>query len=165
MQYFCGTFPQIDPKQGLVGKVHVLADCNLMCIWPVGPSVGGIGRKERGGRGGRRSRAESVSYHHNTITPTSTSCHKENPVILPYIRRISEQLRKVFRYIDTPAYFKLTNTLWELLVHVHPKEKVEKGKVVCPVYHISCMWWMWCYECGGDWTITEHSFLVTPEKE
>ena len=35
-----------------------------------------------------------------------------------------------------PAYFKPTNTLQQLLVR--PKDKVEKGKVVGPVYHITC---------------------------
>ena len=38
--------------------------------------------------------------------------------------------------MDILAYFKLTNTLQQLLVW--PKDKVEKGKVVGPVYHITC---------------------------
>ena len=42
----------------------------------------------------------------------------------------------MFRSFDIPAYFKLTNTLWQLLVQ--SKDKVEKGKVVGPVYHITC---------------------------
>ena len=36
------------------------------------------------------------------------------------------------RSFNTPAYFKLTNTLRQLLVRF--KDKVEKGKVVGPVY-------------------------------
>ena len=35
-----------------------------------------------------------------------------------------------------PAYFKPSNTLQQL--PVHPRDKVEKGKVVRPVYHIQC---------------------------
>ena len=42
----------------------------------------------------------------------------------------------MFRSFDIPAYFKLTNTLQQLLVW--PKDKVEKGKVVGPVYDITC---------------------------
>ena len=57
-------------------------------------------------------------------------------VMLPYVRGISEQLRSIFRSFNTPAYFKPTNTLRQLLVW--PKDKVEKGKVVGPVYHITC---------------------------
>ena len=34
------------------------------------------------------------------------------------------------------VYFKLTNTLRQILVQ--PKGKVIKERVVCPIYHISC---------------------------
>ena len=57
-------------------------------------------------------------------------------MVLPCVREVSEQLRRVFRSFDILAYFKPTNTLWQLLVR--PKDKVEKGKVVGPVYHITC---------------------------
>ena len=46
-------------------------------------------------------------------------------------QRGSEQLRRVFRSFDIPAYFKLTNALWKLL------DKIGKGKVAGPVYHIT----------------------------
>ena len=45
-------------------------------------------------------------------------------------------MRRVFRSFDIPAYFKPINTLQQLLVW--PKDKVEKGEVVGPVYHIAC---------------------------
>ena len=61
---------------------------------------------------------------------------KKYPVVLSYVREISEQLRRVFRSFDIPVYFKPTNTLRQLLVL--PKDKVEKGKVVGLVYHITC---------------------------
>ena len=59
-------------------------------------------------------------------------------MVVQYVRGISEQLKRVFRCFDIPAYFKLTNTLWQLLLL--PTDKVEKGKVVHvgPVYHITC---------------------------
>ena len=38
------------------------------------------------------------------------------PVVLPYIKSISEQLRRVFRSFDGPTYLKLSNTLQQPLV-------------------------------------------------
>ena len=61
---------------------------------------------------------------------------KKYPMVLPYVTRILEQLRRVFRSFDIPAYFKVANTPQQLLVH--SKDKVEKANVVGPVYHISC---------------------------
>ena len=58
------------------------------------------------------------------------------PVILLYIQRVMEQLRKVFRSFGISANFKLTNIQGQILVH--PNDKVEKGKVVGPVYDILC---------------------------
>ena len=57
---------------------------------------------------------------------------KQYPVVWLYVKEVSEQLKTVFRSFDIPAYFKPTNTLWQLLVR--PKDKVDKGKVVGPVY-------------------------------
>ena len=74
-----------------------------------------------------------------TVTLEGHMCQwsRRNPqVMLPYVRGISEQLRKDFKSFDMPAYFKLTNTLWQLLVW--PKDKVEKWKLVGPVYVITC---------------------------
>ena len=61
---------------------------------------------------------------------------KKYPVVLLYVSGIPEQLRRVFRAFDIPVYFKSTNTLQQLLVW--PKDEVEKGKVVGPVYHSTC---------------------------
>ena len=61
---------------------------------------------------------------------------KKYPVVLLYVRGILEQLRGVFRSFNVLAYFKPTNTLQQL--PVWPKEKVENGKVLGPVYHITC---------------------------
>ena len=48
-----------------------------------------------------------------------------------------ERKKEHIRKYDMPAYFKPTNTLQHLLVQC-PKDKVEKGNVVDPVYHIVC---------------------------
>ncbi len=57
------------------------------------------------------------------------------PVFVPYIR-VLEQLRKIFKHYDVPAYFKPSNTIKQLLVR--PKDKILKEWVVGPVYHIQC---------------------------
>ncbi len=58
------------------------------------------------------------------------------PLVVPYIRRVVEQLRRVFKHYDIPAYFKPSNTIKQLLVW--PKDKILKEHVVGPVYHIPC---------------------------
>ena len=60
---------------------------------------------------------------------------KKYPVVLPYVRAMLESLRRVFRSFDLLAYFKPTNTLWQLLLQ--PMDRVEKGKVVGLVYQIT----------------------------
>ncbi len=58
------------------------------------------------------------------------------PVVVPYIRGVAEQLRRVFKHYDLPAYFKPSNTIKQLLVW--PNDKIMKERVVEPVYHILC---------------------------
>ncbi len=58
------------------------------------------------------------------------------PVVMPYIRRVAEQLRRVFKHYDVPAYFKPSNSIKQLLVR--PKDKILKEWAVGPVYHIPC---------------------------
>ncbi len=57
-------------------------------------------------------------------------------VVVPYVRGVAEQLRRVFKHYDVPAYFKPSNTIKLLLVW--PKDKILKEQVVGPVYHIPC---------------------------
>ena len=54
---------------------------------------------------------------------------KKRSVVIPYIKGVSEQLRRIYKQYDVPAYFKPSNTLRQLL---------DKEKVVGPVYKISC---------------------------
>ena len=68
--------------------------------------------------------------------PCAPVAKKTCTVVLPYVKGVSEQLRRVFRSFDIPTYFKLTSTLQQLLVQ--PKDKVDEGKDVGSVYHISC---------------------------
>ncbi len=64
--------------------------------------------------------------------------HKKGkfPVVIPYIKGVSEELRRLFKRYEVPMYFKPTNTLRQLLVR--PKDKLKKERVVGPVYQISC---------------------------
>ena len=68
--------------------------------------------------------------------PQQTERKRKFPVTLPYVKGMSEELRRVFGKFGTPTYFKPTNTLRQLLVR--PKDPIEKEKVVGPVYKISC---------------------------
>ena len=61
---------------------------------------------------------------------------KKRLVVIPYIRRFSKELNRILGGFRVPTYFKLSNTLRQLLVH--PKDPVGKDKVVGPVYKISC---------------------------
>ena len=70
-----------------------------------------------------------------TVTTGVKREDKKRPVIIPYIRGFSEELKKTFGGYSIPTYFKPTNTLRQLLVH--PKDPVRKDKVVSPVYKIS----------------------------
>ena len=61
---------------------------------------------------------------------------KRCPAIIPYIKGVSEELRRAFHQYNIPAYFKPCNTLRQLLVR--PKDKVLKDRVIGPVYNIEC---------------------------
>ena len=59
---------------------------------------------------------------------------RKHPVVLPYIKGVSEQLRIVFRSYEIHTCFKRSYTLHQLLEC--PKDKKDMKKVVGPVYHI-----------------------------
>ena len=61
---------------------------------------------------------------------------RKREVVIPYVKGLSESIRRVFKSYEVPMYFKPANTLRQLLVR--PKDKVEKDKIVGPVYHIAC---------------------------
>ena len=71
-----------------------------------------------------------------TVTSGVKREDKKRPVIIPYIRGFSKELKRTFGGYRIPTYFKPTNTLRQLLVH--RKDLVGKDKVVGPVYKISC---------------------------
>ena len=63
--------------------------------------------------------------------------NKKIPVVIPYIKGFSEQIRRVLGKYGISTYFKPTNTLCQLLV-IKPKDPVDKEHVVGPVYKIKC---------------------------
>ena len=71
-----------------------------------------------------------------TVELKDTKREKKRPVVIPYVKGVSESIRRVFKGYEIPMYFKPANTLRQLLVR--PKDKVEKDKIVGPVYHIAC---------------------------
>ncbi len=75
---------------------------------------------------------------HISLHPPQTVSHKKRKftVVIPYIKGVSEELRRLFKRYEVHMYFKPTNTLRQLLVR--PKDKLTKERVVCPVYQISC---------------------------
>ncbi len=56
--------------------------------------------------------------------------------MLPYIKGVSEQLRRIFKRYEVPAYFKPIHTIRQQLVR--PKDPLPKERICGPVYHIPC---------------------------
>ena len=61
---------------------------------------------------------------------------KKFPVVIPYVKSVSKHPRGVFNQYGVPLFFKPSNTLRQLLVRA--KDKIQKEKMVGPVYHIQC---------------------------
>ena len=62
-----------------------------------------------------------------TVTSGVKREDKKRPVIIPYIRGFSEELKRTFGGYGIPTYFKPTNTLRQLLVH--PKNQWGRTKL------------------------------------
>ena len=58
------------------------------------------------------------------------------PVVIPYVKRVYKELRRVMKGYGVKVCFKPTNMLRQIFVRL--EDKVIKEKVVCPVYHIRC---------------------------
>ena len=79
--------------------------------------------------------AKKTNRSKNTNTVQQKEC-KKLPVVIPYIKGVSEKLRGAYGQFGVPTYFKPANTLRQLLVR--PKDPLNKERVVGPVYHITC---------------------------
>ena len=74
----------------------------------------------------------------NTVVepPNLDKTKKRYIVVIPYMKGVSEQVRRVMNGYGLKMYFKPTNMFRQILVQ--PKDKVIKARVVYMVYHISC---------------------------
>ena len=67
--------------------------------------------------------------------PVLDKTKKRYSVVIPYVKEVSEQMKRVMKGYGLTVYFKYTNTLRQILMQ--PKDKMINERVVCPVYHIS----------------------------
>ena len=79
-----------------------------------------------------QTQRNNPSVSDNRARPT----RKARPVVIPYIRGVSEEIRRIMKQYSLQVFFKPVNTLRQLLVR--PKDPLGKDRIVGPVYHISC---------------------------
>ena len=70
------------------------------------------------------------------MVPGTDKAKKKYPVVIPYMKDVSDQIRMMMKGYGIQVYLRLTNTLRQILVIT--KDKVVKERVVCPVYQIKC---------------------------
>ena len=68
--------------------------------------------------------------------PLDLDRQKRFPVVIPYVKGKSKQLRRGITGCGLKLYVKPTKTLRKILLN--PKKKLINERIVCPVYHISC---------------------------
>ena len=59
--------------------------------------------------------------------PAPDKMKKSYPVVIPYVKGVSEQVRRVMKGYGVKVYFKPTNTLRQ--ISVWPQDKVIKERV------------------------------------
>ena len=84
----------------------------------------------------RNETVEVEECREKVVTSGDKDKKIKRPVVIPYVKGVSEELKRIFGTFGITTYFKPTNTLRQLLVR--PKDPVGKDKIVGPVYHISC---------------------------
>ncbi len=61
---------------------------------------------------------------------------KKLSAVIPYIKVVLEELRRLFKKYEVPLYFQPSNILRQLMVR--PKDNINKESSVGPVYKITC---------------------------
>ena len=69
-------------------------------------------------------------------TNKSQPAKHKTSVSIPFVKGLTEPIRRVFSQYNIQAHVKPTNTLRQLLCH--PKDKAKKELTSGPIYHISC---------------------------
>jgi len=72
----------------------------------------------------------------NTTTSKSSTDRNKGIAILPYVKGLSETLKRLFQARGIQTCFKPVNTLRQVLVA--PKDKSKKEETINPVYYIPC---------------------------
>ena len=67
---------------------------------------------------------------------TQPELRKKPPVVTPYVKGVSEHIRRVMSKFKVQVFFKPVNTLRQLLVR--PKDPLDKERVIGLVYQIKC---------------------------
>ena len=84
----------------------------------------------------------------------STSKTRSYAVQLPYVKGLTEPLRRLYKQYGVSSYVRPSNTLRQQLVHT--KDPISKTRVTGPVYHIPCS------SCEADYVgETERSLKAT----
>ena len=68
--------------------------------------------------------------------PVPEKTKKSYPVVITYVKGVSEKVRRVMRGYGVKVYFKSSNILRQILMQT--KDKIIKERVVCPIYNTSC---------------------------
>ena len=86
-------------------------------------------------------RAKEKQLSQSVPTPDTAQTNKpdkpkKGTVVIPYIRGLSETLKRVYASYGIQTFFKPTNTLRQILVA--PKDKTKKEDIAGPIYLIHC---------------------------
>ena len=71
-----------------------------------------------------------------TLIQNSTSKTRSYAVQLPYVKGLTDPLRRLYKQSWVSSYVRPSNTLRQQLVHA--KDPIPKTRVTGPVYHIPC---------------------------
>ena len=78
----------------------------------------------------------SPKQRQNNKKNTPQTTQHRTSVSIPFIKGLTEPVKRIFKQYGIQTYVKPTNTLRQLLCH--PKDKAKKELTTGPIYHISC---------------------------
>ncbi len=77
--------------------------------------------------------SKKVNRDKTTVSKDNSQTEQKRtpPVVIPYVKGVSEHIRRVLHRYNVQAFFKPVNTLRQLLVR--PKDPLDKERVIGPV--------------------------------